>query len=189
MMVIFSINCVKSDRYGLTKRGVANHLWVKPRTPVKTKQKTLSRKKVTLQKQNKLPSLFWSKRLTDIFLLLLLLFKLLFYILILCYARCIDLLKVQLFWKGHKNLKNLPLVLTLLSKNNCFVKTGWRFFQILWPSHNVWTLSIEPKKETFYIFFFFKFALFYNTRFHIFILLTGDFGAAISIYFLLLHSD
>ena len=29
----------------------------------------------------------------------------------------------------------------LLSKNSCFVNTGWRFFQILWPSHNVLTLS------------------------------------------------
>ena len=29
--------------------------------------------------------------------------------------------------------------MTLLSKNNCFVKTGGRFFQILWPSHNVGT--------------------------------------------------
>ena len=45
--------------------------------------------------------------------------------------------KVQLFWKGHtKFWKNLPLALTLLSKNDCFVKTGRRFFQILWPSHN-----------------------------------------------------
>ena len=40
----------------------------------------------------------------------------------------------------HKVEKNLPLVLTLLSKNSCFVKTGGRFFQILWPSHNVLTL-------------------------------------------------
>ena len=31
--------------------------------------------------------------------------------------------------------------MTLLSKNNCFVKTGGRFFQILWLSHNVWTLT------------------------------------------------
>ena len=44
---------------------------------------------------------------------------------------------VQLFLKGQKNLKNLPLVLKLLSKNSCFVKTDRRFFQILWPSHNV----------------------------------------------------
>ena len=41
--------------------------------------------------------------------------------------------------KATKVWKNLPLVLTLLSKNSCFVKTGGRFFQILWPSHNVWT--------------------------------------------------
>ena len=31
--------------------------------------------------------------------------------------------------------------LTLLSKYSCFVKTGVRFFQILWPSHNVLTLE------------------------------------------------
>ena len=42
--------------------------------------------------------------------------------------------KATTFWK------NLPLVLTLLSKDSCFVKTGGRFFQILWPSYNVWTL-------------------------------------------------
>ena len=45
--------------------------------------------------------------------------------------------KVQLFWKGHKNLKKS----LLLSKNNCYVKTGGRFFQMLWPSHNIWTLQ------------------------------------------------
>ena len=33
--------------------------------------------------------------------------------------------------KAKKIWKNLPLVLTLLSKNSCFVKTGGRFFQIL----------------------------------------------------------
>ena len=37
--------------------------------------------------------------------------------------------------KATKFEKNLPLVLTLLGKNSCFVKTGGRFFQILWPSH------------------------------------------------------
>ena len=31
----------------------------------------------------------------------------------------------------------------LLSKNNCFVKKGGRFFQILWPSHNIWTLTVQ----------------------------------------------
>ena len=46
-------------------------------------------------------------------------------------------LKVQLFWKGQKNLKNVPLVLILLSQNSCFVKKGGRSFLILWPSHNV----------------------------------------------------
>jgi hypothetical protein len=31
--------------------------------------------------------------------------------------------------------------LTLLGENSCFVKKGWRFFQILWRSHNVLTLK------------------------------------------------
>ena len=38
--------------------------------------------------------------------------------------------KVELFWEGHRLWKNLPLVLMLLSKNSCFVKTSGRFFQI-----------------------------------------------------------
>ena len=50
--------------------------------------------------------------------------------------------KVQLFWKGHKILKKkLPHVLTLLSKNSCFVKTDGRLFQIMWPSLNVLNLA------------------------------------------------
>ena len=31
--------------------------------------------------------------------------------------------------------------MTLLSINNCFFKTDGRFFQILWPSHYIWTLQ------------------------------------------------
>ena len=42
--------------------------------------------------------------------------------------------------RPQKLKKNLPLALTLLSKNSCFVKTGGRFFQILWTSHNVLAL-------------------------------------------------
>ena len=42
--------------------------------------------------------------------------------------------------KATKIWRKIPLVLTLLSKNSCFVKTGERFFQILWPSQNVLTL-------------------------------------------------
>ena len=57
-------------------------------------------------------------------------------------------LKSSFSEKATKVWKNLPLVLTLLSKNNCFVKTGRRFFQILWPSHNVWTLNIKLKRAT-----------------------------------------
>ena len=29
----------------------------------------------------------------------------------------------------------------LLSKNSCFLKTGGRFFQSLWPSHNILILQ------------------------------------------------
>ena len=57
--------------------------------------------------------------------------------------------KVKFFWKSHKIWKNPPLVLMLLSKNNCFDKTGGSFFQILWPSHNVWTTKVQqliPKR-------------------------------------------
>ena len=43
----------------------------------------------------------------------------------------------------QKNQKNLPIVLMLLSKNSCIVKTGGNFYQILWPSHNVLTLLIK----------------------------------------------
>ena len=50
-------------------------------------------------------------------------------------------LKSSLSEKATKLWKNLPLVMTLLSKNSCFVKTGRRLFQILWPSHSVLTLS------------------------------------------------
>ena len=34
----------------------------------------------------------------------------------------------QVFCKAQKIWKNLPIVLTLLGKNSCFVKTGGRFF-------------------------------------------------------------
>ena len=38
------------------------------------------------------------------------------------------------WWKGHKNLKKKI-------SNSCIVKIGWRYFQILWPSHNVLNLT------------------------------------------------
>ena len=50
-------------------------------------------------------------------------------------------LKSSFSEKSTKIWKNLPLVLTVLSKNSCSVKKGGWFFQILWPSHNVLTLS------------------------------------------------
>jgi hypothetical protein len=51
------------------------------------------------------------------------------------------ILKFRFSEKTTKFRKNLPLVLTLLGENGCFVKTGWRFFLILWRSHNVLTLK------------------------------------------------
>ena len=42
--------------------------------------------------------------------------------------------------KVTKTWKNLPLVLKLLSITRCFVKTSGKFFPILWPSQNVFTL-------------------------------------------------
>ena len=50
------------------------------------------------------------------------------------------ILKLSFSEKATKIWKNYPLVLTLLSKNSCFVKKSGRFFQILWPSHNFLTL-------------------------------------------------
>ena len=44
-------------------------------------------------------------------------------------------IKVQVLWNCHKNLKRSP--------SN--VKTCWRFFLILWPSHNVLTLWVLQK--------------------------------------------
>ena len=53
-----------------------------------------------------------------------------------------DMIKFSFSEKATKTWKNLPFVLTLLSKTSCFVKKGGRsFFQILWPSHNVLTLT------------------------------------------------
>ena len=48
--------------------------------------------------------------------------------------------------KATKIWKNLPLVLRLLSKYSCFVKTGLRFFQVFWPSHHVLTLKKSPRE-------------------------------------------
>ena len=53
--------------------------------------------------------------------------------------------------KTTKIWKNLPLVLIVLSKN-CFVKTGGKFFQIFWPSHNIWTLK-EHWMKLIFVFF------------------------------------
>ena len=60
------------------------------------------------------------------------------------------MLKSSFSEKPTKIWKNLPLVLMLLSKHNCFVKTGGRFFQILWPCLNfnndlIWMLNLKFK--------------------------------------------
>ena len=45
--------------------------------------------------------------------------------------------KVQIFWEGHKKLKNNSQILWNLLSN---VKKSGRFFKFLWPSQNIWTL-------------------------------------------------
>ena len=59
------------------------------------------------------------------------------------YCKLLFPIKFSFSEKATKIWKNLPLVLTLLSKNNCFVKTSGRSFQIFRPSHNVWTLNFS----------------------------------------------
>ena len=53
------------------------------------------------------------------------------------------LVKFRFSEKATKFEKNIPLLLTLLGENSCFVKTGGIFFQILWRSHNVLTLATD----------------------------------------------
>ena len=46
-------------------------------------------------------------------------------------------IKLQIFWVGHKVFRKFPSFLW------CYLvilKDGGRFIQILWPSHNNWTL-------------------------------------------------
>ena len=45
--------------------------------------------------------------------------------------------KVKIFWEDHKKLKEISNFVLTLSN---FKKSG-NFFQILWPSHNIWTLK------------------------------------------------
>ena len=40
--------------------------------------------------------------------------------------------KLQVFWEGHKTLKNIPLYFEF--------KKRWEIVQILWASHNIWIL-------------------------------------------------
>ena len=48
-----------------------------------------------------------------------------------------NLLELKIFWEGHKNFK----------KSLLFRKSG-RFFQILWPSHNILILTFRSKSSS-----------------------------------------
>ena len=57
-------------------------------------------------------------------------------------------LKFSFSEKATKIWKNIPLVLTLLSKKKVLSKQVGDFFPILWPSHNVLTLmDIENRSS------------------------------------------
>ena len=49
------------------------------------------------------------------------------------------MIKVHVFWEGHKILRNLHLIFDwhyIVYRT----KVRWRFRQILWPSQRIWTL-------------------------------------------------
>ena len=52
-----------------------------------------------------------------------------------------EVIKVQLFWEGHKNLKKIShLFCRYWVKADILSKKNGRFFPILWPSHHLLTL-------------------------------------------------
>ena len=53
--------------------------------------------------------------------------------------------KVQIFWEGHKILRNLHLTFDYSQK------VRWRFHKILWPSQNIWTLMYLAKIRSQYV--------------------------------------
>ena len=55
-----------------------------------------------------------------------------------------QIIKVNLFWEGHKILRNLHQLFDwqYLHRTN----NWWRFCKILWPSQNIWTLTKGPLK-------------------------------------------
>ena len=53
--------------------------------------------------------------------------------------------KVHIFWEGHKFLRNFHRRFVLCSNGS---NLRWRFGKILWPSQNIWTLSIFFAKKT-----------------------------------------
>ena len=46
------------------------------------------------------------------------------------------------FLRRQQKFEKISHLFWRWAKNSCFVKTGGRFFQILWPSHNIWTLRM-----------------------------------------------
>ena len=51
--------------------------------------------------------------------------------------------RVRILWEGHKILRNLHL--TFVHSTYIQTKGRWRFLKILWPSQNIWTLSVTPR--------------------------------------------
>ena len=56
---------------------------------------------------------------------------------IVCAEKCY---KVHIFWEGHKILRNLPLTFWLRYIQS---KVRGRLLKILWPSQNIWTLTLQ----------------------------------------------
>ena len=52
------------------------------------------------------------------------------------------IIKVHIIWEGRKNLKKSP---TLFWRYKVVWKQDGIFFQILWPSQNIWTLIIQQE--------------------------------------------
>ena len=50
-----------------------------------------------------------------------------------------SIIKVHIFWEGHKILQNLHLTFDWHYLHRTEVR--WRFCKILWPSQNIWTLN------------------------------------------------
>ena len=65
------------------------------------------------------------------------------------------LLEFELFWKGHKNLKKSEishLFWHYWVKTTVLSKQVGDFFQILWPSQNIWTLWMPHHEELYHLY-------------------------------------